>query len=477
MNIKILYTEEEGDMRKRLSYLLVVAVFVSMLSLSGCGGGVKKVNSDDDSVSVTISYWPNSETDAERHALYDTYLDQMKKLYPNITIIPDEEGYGIDNFMVLAATNQLPNVYRKPFTEPQQIINAGYALDITKAVKEYGYDKGINPDIMKISMKDGKYYGVPYSGYMIGMAYNVNVFKKAGLVNSDGSLKLPTTYDELVETAKIIKEKTGIPGYAIQTANKEGGWAFMNIAWSYGVKFMEQKPDGKWVSTFDTPEAVAALEYIKDLKWKHGVFASNVLIDSNELQKLLATDRIGMCILAESAPASIVTKYKTDKDAIAYGPVMKGPSAQVSQVGGDIYMFSNNTDEKQVDAAFKWFEFLGITPNVGKDYETKLEETLKADIAADKLVVPKSLKLWVNKERTSIDDALYKKYSNANPLYWTNAYPDTVKIQQEEPVCAQNLYALLSTAMQNVLTDPNADCAKIIHDASETFQKDYLDKQ
>ncbi|UKI35524.1 MAG: hypothetical protein L6V93_15440 [Clostridiales bacterium] len=52
---------------------------------------------------------------------------------------------------------------------------------------------------------------------------------------------------------------------------------------------------------------------------------------------------------------------------------------------------------------------MGITPNVGKDYETKLEETLKADIAADKLVVPKSLKLWVNKERTSIDDALYKK--------------------------------------------------------------------
>ena len=39
MNIKISYTEEEGDMRKRLSYLLVVAVFVSMLSLSGCGGG------------------------------------------------------------------------------------------------------------------------------------------------------------------------------------------------------------------------------------------------------------------------------------------------------------------------------------------------------------------------------------------------------------------------------------------------------
>lgn len=462
---------------KKVIFTVVALVMVMALLITGCGNNKSAINSDDENVSVTISFWPNSETDAERHALYDTYLEKMKELYPNITIIPDEEGYGIDNFMVLAATNQLPNVYRKPYTEPQQIINAGYARDISDIVKKYNYDTGVNPDIMKICMKDGKYYGVPYSGYMIGMTYNANVFKKAGLVNEDGSLMIPTTYDELVETAKIIKEKTGIPGYAIQTSNKEGGWAFMNIAWSFGVEFMKQDENGKWIATFDTPEAVAALQYIKDLKWKHDVFSANVLIDTNELQKLIATDRVGMAMFGEGTPKSIVTKYKTDKDIIGYGPVMKGPKGQVSQVGGDIYMFSNNTDDNQVDAAFKWFEFLGLTPNVGKDYEKNLEETILADVETDKLIVPPVLKIWVNKERTSIDDKLYAKYSNVNPKLWTNAYPEGVKVQQEEPMCAQNLYALLSTAMQNVLTNPDADCAQIIHETNEIFQKDFLDKQ
>lgn len=447
------------------------------LALGGCGQKTDKVDSSDENVSVTVSYWPNSETDSQRHALYDTYLEEMKKKYPNITIIPDEEAYGVDNFMVLAATNQLPNVYRKPYTEPQQIINAGYARDISKYVKKYGFDKGINSDIMKISMKDGKYYGVPYNGYMIGMAYNANVFKKAGLVNSDGSLKTPSTYDELVETAKIIKEKTGVPGYVIQTSNKEGGWMFMNIAWSYGVNFMKQGKDGKWKATFDTPEAVAALEYIKDLKWKHDVFSANVLVDTNEMQKLLATDRVGMAMTAESAISSMVTKYKVPIDTFGYGPVMAGPKGRYSQVGGDIYMFSPDTTDAQVDAAFKWFEFLGITPNVDSEYETKLEETIKANKEAGKVIASPSLKIWVNKERTSADDKLYKKYSNVNPALWKNACPDSVTVRQEEPVCAQNLYALLSTAMQEVLTDPNADCKKIIHDTNETFQKDFLDKQ
>lgn len=463
-------------MRKILTTALTTMLAASLI-LSGCGKKTGTVNSDDKNVSVTVSYWPNSETDTERHALYDTYLEKMKEKYPNITIIPDEEAYGIDNFMVLAATNQLPNVYRKPYTEPQQIINAGYARDITEYVKKYGYDKGINADIMKIAMKDGKYYGIPYSGYMIGMAYNVNVFKKAGLVNADGSLKLPKTYDELVETAKIIKEKTGIPGYTIQTSNKEGGWAFMNIAWSYGVNFMKQNKDGKWIATFDTPEAVRALEYIKDLKWKHNVFTSNVLVDSNELQKLLATDRVGMVMVAESAVSSMVTKYKTPIDTFAYGPVMAGPAGQYSQVGGDIYMFSPDTTDEQVDAAMKWFELLGITPNVGKEYEKTLEETIQASLKSNKVVAQPSLKIWVNKERTAIDEKLYKKYSNVNPVLWTNACPDSVKVRQEEPMCAQNLYALLSTAMQEVLTNPNADCAKIIHETNETFQKDFLDKQ
>ncbi len=36
-----------------------------------------------------------------------------------------------------------------------------------------------------------------------------------------------------LETAKVIREKTGKAGYALPTINNQGGWHFMNIAWSW----------------------------------------------------------------------------------------------------------------------------------------------------------------------------------------------------------------------------------------------------
>lgn len=46
----------------------------------------------------------------------------------------------------------------------------------------------------------------------MGLYINKPLFTKAGLVNEDGSVKVPQTYEELAEFAGIIKEKT-VGGY------------------------------------------------------------------------------------------------------------------------------------------------------------------------------------------------------------------------------------------------------------------------
>ena len=459
---------------KRMRRIITFAL--AALMLAGCGGSVETIDENDKDVSVVISYWPNKETDTARYELYQTYLDIMKERYPDITIVPDEGGYGVDTFMALAATNQLPNVYRKPFTEPQQIIKSGYAKDITKFVEKYGYDKKVNSQLMNIVSSDGKYYGIPYNGYMIGMWYNTNILAKAGMLNDDGSVKYPKTYEELAVMAKEIKDKTGIPGFAIQTTGSEGGWMFMNIAWSFGTKFMEQDESGKWKATFNSPECKAALSYIKDLKWKYDVLPSNVLIDTNELQKIFATDNLAMSIAPENYPSAAVTKYKMSKENIAVGPVMEGPTGQYAQVGGDVWMFSPDTTDEQVDAAFKWFELLGYTPDISEDALGRLEETVKADYDAQKLVSQKALKIWIDNDRLTTEKEIYDKYKNVNPVLWSDLMPENVKLQQEEPQCTQNLYKILSNAMQEVLTNENADVSAIIENAAQIFQKDYLDK-
>ena len=96
---------------------------------------------------------------------------------------------------------------------------------------------------------------------------NVALFKEAGLVDKDGLPLYPKTWAELAETAKKIKDKTGAAGFCLLAKDNAGGWHFTNLAWGFGANFSVQK-GGKWVAQVNTPEAIAAMQYVKDLKWK-----------------------------------------------------------------------------------------------------------------------------------------------------------------------------------------------------------------
>ena len=70
-------------------------------------------------------------------------------------------------------------------------------MDITDALKKQGiYDK-INPQVLDLVSKDGKVYAFPYAAYILGIAFNVDDFQKAGLMNADGTPRQPKTWDEL----------------------------------------------------------------------------------------------------------------------------------------------------------------------------------------------------------------------------------------------------------------------------------------
>ena len=83
----------------------------------------------------------------------------------------------------------------------------------------------------------------------------------------------------------------------------------MNIAWSYGVDFMEQGEDGKWIATFNTPEMVEALQYIKDLKWKYNALPDNSVVDHDELTMLFATNQAAMTFISLSNANGFSRQY------------------------------------------------------------------------------------------------------------------------------------------------------------------------
>ncbi|MEG2584512.1 MAG: extracellular solute-binding protein, partial [Oscillospiraceae bacterium] len=440
----------------------------------------EKVAGDDKTV-ISVGNWPkeNNPVQAEN---FKKYVGIMKEKYPNITVTPDQWSYDVNSFLSKAASDQLPTVYNTHFTEPKKIVEAGYAKDITEAIKKHGYADKINKDMLDLVTIDGKYYGLPAEGYLMGLCYNANLFKEAGIVDEKGLPKYPKTFEELALTAKEIKDKTGKAGFAFQTTKNQGGWLFMNIAWGFGAEF-EKKNENKWIATFNSPEGVEALQYVKDLKWKYNVWTDNVLLDTPDVAKKFAMNELAMTFDSSAAITnSVSVDYGMDLKNVGMASMPAGPKGKKALLGGTLRMIAPDATDEEVDAVFKWLEVTGYTPSITDDLKNRISESLAAQ--KDKKQVVFGYKgendvttPWSGKEHVDLYNSIAKDYCTVNMSMFDDYLNNKdVEPKAEVPMCAQELYKILDSAIQEVLSNEKAEPKNILDKAADDFQTDYLDK-
>src|SRR3569833_222869 len=86
----------------------------------------------------------------------------------------------------------------KAYGELQPLVEAGYLDPLNDTVK----DIASMPQAASggaVAKSDGKFYGVPYSIPILCVFYNTELFDKVGA-------KVPTTYAELIDTCKKLKD-------------------------------------------------------------------------------------------------------------------------------------------------------------------------------------------------------------------------------------------------------------------------------
>ena len=71
------------------------------------------------------------------------------------------------------------------FTEIEKITAGEYYTDLTAGLKRAGYDGVWNESILDLISKDGKIVTFPTNAYSLGLAYNVELFEKAGTAAGD----------------------------------------------------------------------------------------------------------------------------------------------------------------------------------------------------------------------------------------------------------------------------------------------------
>ena len=458
---------------------IIVSALVLALT-TGIFAGCGKTQSDKDSdgrTVISVGGWPAKEgADLDNMEARKAKFEQDN---PDVSVSPNPWTFELKSFYAKAAGGQLPTVYDTHFTEAPQIISAGYSADLTDALKKYGLYDQFNKDVLDLVSKDGKVYAFPYSAYALGLAYNVDLFGKAGLMEADGTPKQPRDWDEVVDFAVKIKQATGKPGFVIPSANNSGGWIFTCLAWSFGAEFMKQDSDGKWQACFDSAETAAALQWIKDLKWKYDVLPANSLIDGGEMYKLYGTGDAAMLITAGDFPRR-VTAYGMQPEQIGIMAMPSGPKKHVTLMGGSLYAVSDKATKDQIDASVRWI-MTSATPDATDDFKMNTDNALKKMLDDNQLITVKSMSPWsADSAAVKYGHDLQDKNANAN-INHVKLYNDLMKVlgtcelRPEEPVCAQELYSVLDNCIQEVLTNKDADPAAVLANAQSDFQANYLD--
>ena len=239
--------------KKKFAFILAGCILLSVFS--GCEKSTEQSGTRD--TIVSIGAWPN--TAGEQLERYKAQKIEYEKANPDILIEPDTWTFDRMTFYAKAEGGQLPTLYGAGYTEIPEILSNGYSADLTSVLKKRGYDGMFREDILELVSMDGKIYALPTASFMLGLAFNTEILEKAGLMEEDGTPKQPKDWLELAEFAVKIKKATGVAGFVFPTANKYGGWIFTCLAWSYGVDFIKQDENGRWVASFDTAECAEAL--------------------------------------------------------------------------------------------------------------------------------------------------------------------------------------------------------------------------
>ncbi len=425
-----------------------------------------------ESGAITLGIWPE-DTQTEAIATHtDYYVPAFNELHPGVEAVPAYYKYAPDTYVALATAGNAPTVFESWYTEPEKLIRNGLVKDITDILEERGWLDSMSPAIRDLlSDEDGRVYGVPRDAYSLGLMINVSLFEQAGLVNEDGSVKYPTTWDEVYEYSKIIREKTGVAGFCMQASDGGGGWHWSNIAWNYGAELVIANDDGTYTSNLNTPEAIAAMEWVQKM-------VADKCVTDDPTQENWGTgfDRIGTSTAAMYIAANDAVDQPSYRgmaaDEFFLAPMPAGPGGHYTLMGGTPYFFSPDATDDEVRWALDYLEIMGKSPEITDAAREGwiADAQYRTDAG---IPVIQNFPAWVGAV-VEEQNKVVAEYSNIDQELWADYFAFSQEegaLKTEEPGDTQQMYTILNGVLQAICADPaGVDIPALMEQANADYQ-------
>ncbi len=216
--------------------------------------------------------------------------------------------------------------------------------DIAKTDEEKAWLTSFYPALMANGTIEGKVWGIPFQRSTIVMYYNKEAFKAAGL---DPEVA-PKTWDEMVAAAQALTKDKQY-GLMIPSTGYPY-WMFQALAIQNGQKLMNEEGTEVYLNT---PEAVEALTFFRDLATKYQVSPKGT-IEWGTLRQAFVQGQTAM-MWHTTGNLTAVKKEAGFDFGVAMLP---GKKQQASPTGGGNFYLFKGADEAQKQAALDFMRWM-----------------------------------------------------------------------------------------------------------------------
>lgn len=252
-------------MKRKTVKKLMTTVMLGIMAMM-VGGQTVTVLADEEK--TVIEYWHcNAET--QGGLTVDELVQKFNESNDHIEVVakynPDMYKGLMQNLQAEAATGNYPALvqigwaFLDYFSNNFAYVSPQDAIDQFDADDAAFLEDNFLPNVLDLAVNSsGEQVGIPYSLSSPVLYINRDILREAGLPEEG-----PSTWEEVDEFARTIKEKTGKYGFYMQ--EPADFWAQQGLIESNGAQMLTKNEDGTAQASFASEEGIEAMQMVADL--------------------------------------------------------------------------------------------------------------------------------------------------------------------------------------------------------------------
>ena len=252
---------------------------------------------------------------------------------------------------------------------------SGYFEPIDAVVKADALDLARYPTVFSAaSVYEGKNYGLPVRAHPQLFFYRKDLYAQAGA-------NVPRTWQEMIASSKLVQEKTGVPGVAMDYVKGSGFqnlWLWFNCLWGHGSDLL----DAAGKPRFNDAAGVLATQAYVDVLVKHKVAnpGSTQFNEYDMVNSMAQGGSASMMVWWWTYSVLTGARSKLKAEQVGFAPMVRFEDSR-SPTLAVIMPFGISRQSRQKEAAWEFMKWV-TNPDLEVAIVTDKSDAATADIVA-----------------------------------------------------------------------------------------------